>query len=126
MIRLSMHVDMLDKKQIANIKAKLASEEAGFPLVFQALGDPCRFKIFKVLMRYHDICVTDIANICDITLSAASQQLRTLERLGLVQKMRMGQTVCYEINVENPITKQLFKLLFAKGGPSPGVKGPKK
>lgn len=101
---------MLKKKQIANIKAELSSEEAAFPLAFQALGDPCRFKIFKVLMQYHDICVTDIANIFGITLSATSQQLRVLERLGLVQKMRMGQMVCYEINVGNPIAKQLFKL----------------
>lgn len=102
---------MLNKKQTADIKARLASEEAAFPLAFQALGDPCRFKIFKVLMQHHDICVTDIANIFGITLSAASQQLRVLERLGLVQKMRMGQMVCYEINVENPIAKQLSKLL---------------
>lgn len=102
---------MLNKKQIANIKVGLASEEAAFPLAFQALGDPCRFKIFKALMQYHDICVTDIANIFGITLSAASQQLRVLERLGLVQKMRMGQMVCYEINVENPIVKQLLKII---------------
>lgn len=102
---------MLNKKQTADIKAELASEEAAFPLAFQALGDPCRFKIFKVLMRNHDICVTDIANIFGITLSAASQQLRVLERLGLVQKTRMGQMVCYEINTENLITKQLIKLL---------------
>jgi len=102
---------MLNKKQIVNVKAELATEEAAFPLAFQALGDPCRFKVFKVLMQYHDICVTDIANIFGITVSAASQQLRVLERLGLVLKMRMGQMVCYEINVENHIAKQLFKLL---------------
>lgn len=102
---------MLNKKQTTDIKAGLASEEAAFPLAFRALGDPCRFKIFKVLMQHHDICVTDIASIFGITLSAASQQLRVLERLGLVQKMRMGQMVCYEINAENPIAKQLSKLL---------------
>lgn len=117
---------MLNKRQVANIKAKLASEEEALPLAFQALSDPCRFKIFKVLMCHHDICVTDIANICDITLSAASQQLRTLERLGLVKKMRMGQTVCYEINDKNLITKQLFKLLSAKCESASGEKGSKK
>lgn len=102
---------MLNKKQIANIKAGLDSEGSAFPLAFQALGDPCRFKVFKVLMQCHDICVTDIANIFGVTLSAASQQLRVLERLGLVQKMRMGQMVCYEINHENAIAKQLVKLI---------------
>lgn len=102
---------MLNKKQIANIKAELDSDGSAFPLAFQALGDPCRFKVFKVLMQYNDICVTDIANIFGITLSAASQQLRVLERLGLALKIRMGQMVCYEINNENSIAKQLIKLL---------------
>jgi len=61
-------------------------------------------------MEHHDICVTDVANVFGITVSAASQQLRVLERLGLVLKMRMGQMVCYEINYENQISKQLVKL----------------
>lgn len=102
---------MLSKEQIAEIKAGLGADNTGLPLVFQALGDPGRFKIFKVLMQYHDICVTDIANIFGITVSAASQQLRVLERLGLILKIRMKQMVCYEINNANPIVKKLLKLL---------------
>lgn len=101
---------MLNKKQIANIKSKLETETVNFPLVFGALGDTGRFNIFKLLMDYHDICVTDIANVFDITVSAASQQLRVLERIGLVIKIRMGQMVCYEINRENTIARQLVKL----------------
>lgn len=107
---------MLNKKQIVGIKAELEIEEIFFPLAFQALGDPCRFKVFKVLIRYHDICVTDIANIFGITISAASQQLRVLERLGLVKKIRMGQMVCYEINSVNPIVKKIFKLFSVSSG----------
>jgi len=102
---------MLTKKQTAEIKSNLGTESTGFPLVFQALGDSGRFNIFRMLMDNHDICVTDVANVFDITVSAASQQLRVLERLGLVLKMRMGQMVCYEIKHENPIAKQLVKLL---------------
>lgn len=102
---------MLNKKQAVKIKANLDADDAAYPLAFQALGDPCRFKIFKALMQYHNICVTDIANILGITVSAASQQLRVLERLGLAQKIRMGQMVCYEINNKDPVAKNLSKLL---------------
>lgn len=102
---------MLTKKQIADIKSDFRATAMSFPLVFQALGDPGRFNIFRLLMDYHDICVTDVANIFDITVSAASQQLRVLERLGLAVKIRMGQMVCYEINQKNPIARQLVKLL---------------
>lgn len=89
----------------------LDEDGQGFPLAFQALGDPGRFHIFRILIQHHDICVTDIANIFGITVSAASQQLRILERLGLILRVRMGQMVCYEINNENSIAKQLIKLL---------------
>lgn len=104
---------MLTKKQISNIKSDFfgATTSSDFPLVFQALGDSGRFNIFRLLIDYHDICVTDVANIFGITVSAASQQLRVLERLGLVVRMRMGQKVCYDINQKNPITKQLVNLL---------------
>jgi ArsR family transcriptional regulator len=102
---------MLTKKQITDIKSDFEAAATSFPLVFQALGDSGRFNIFRLLIDHHDVCVTDVANVFDITVSAASQQLRVLERLGLVVKMRMGQMVCYEINQENPIAKQLVKLL---------------
>ena len=101
---------MLNKKQIADVKSELGSETIGFHLAFQALGDPGRFNIFRLLINYRDICVTDIANVFGITVSAASQQLRVLERIGLALKVRMGQIVCYEINQKNPIAKQLVKL----------------
>lgn len=101
---------MLTHKQILDIRTRLNAEDLVFPLMFQALGDTGRFKIFTVLARYHNICVTDIANILNISVSAASQQLRILERLGLVLKVRMGQMVCYEIKDKNPVVKQLLKL----------------
>ena len=102
---------MLTKKQIDDIKSSLGSNTSGWPLVFQALGDAGRFNIFRLLLAYHDICVTDVAKVFAVTVSAASQQLRVLERLGMVIKIRMGQMVCYEINHANAITKQLVKLL---------------
>lgn len=102
---------MLTKKQVVDIKSGIGKDATGFPLVFQALGDSGRFSIFRLLMDHHDICVTDVANVLDMSVSAASQQLRVLERLGLVIKMRMGQMVCYEINHENARAKQLVKLI---------------
>ncbi|MBI3046668.1 MAG: winged helix-turn-helix transcriptional regulator [Candidatus Harrisonbacteria bacterium] len=102
---------MLNKKQITNIKTSLDIDSTGLPLVFQALGDPGRFNIFRMLIDKHDVCVTDVANVFGITVSAASQQLRILERLSLVLKVRMGQMVCYELNKENSVVKKLIQFL---------------
>lgn len=102
---------MLTQQQITKIKSELSGDRAGFILVFKALGDISRFNVFKLLMKHHDICVTDVANVFNITVSAASQQLRVLERLGLIIKIKMGQMVCYEINLQNLAVKQLVKLI---------------
>lgn len=102
---------MLTNEEIADIKSGMNSDKTGLPLALRALGDAGRFNIFRLLMAYHNICVTDIAKVLDVTVSAASQQLRVLERLGLVIKIRMGQMVCYEINRESVMAKQLVKLI---------------
>lgn len=102
---------MLTKEQLTKIKKGLSNEKNRMPAVLNALGDPGRFRIFRLLMEHHDICVTDVANIFDITVSAASQQLRILEMLELVEKMKMGQMVCYELKKNNLIVKQLIKFI---------------
>jgi DNA-binding transcriptional ArsR family regulator len=79
--------------------------------VLGALGDPGRFRIFTLLMVRNDICVTDVAKIFRITVSAACQQLRVLELSGLVKKTRMGQMVCYEVKREHPTVKRFIQFL---------------
>lgn len=101
---------MLTKDQINTIKKQVSEDDERMPIILGALGDPGRFRIFKILMEHHDICVTDVASILDITVSAASQQLRVLERIGLVRKERMGQMICYEIKSDDPVVKSLCKL----------------
>lgn len=102
---------MLTKEQIHKIKKEMAGEKARLPVIFSALDDPGRFLIFKLLMEHHDICVTDVAKVFDITVSAASQQLRILEMLELVEKTRMGKMVCYELKKDNPLVRHLTQFL---------------
>ncbi len=102
---------MLTKEQVNKIKKELSSDMDRIPLILGALGDPGRFRIFKLLSEHHDICVTDVANIFDITVSAASQQLRVLEMLELVEKTRMGQMVCYELKKDNSSVKRLMQFI---------------
>lgn len=102
---------MLTKTQIKKIKVGAAiNGNDQFSLIFEALGDPGRLKIFRLLATHNDICVTDVAKILGITTSAASQQLRIIERVGLVQKIRTGRMVCYKIK-QDPVTRYIIQLL---------------
>jgi ArsR family transcriptional regulator, lead/cadmium/zinc/bismuth-responsive transcriptional repressor len=98
---------MLKKEQIRAIQKSISAENDQMPLLLNALGDPGRYRIFKILIKHHDICVTEISTILGITVSAASQQLRILERIGLIRKNRMGQMICYELRNDNPFVQLL-------------------
>ena len=99
---------MLTNKQIKKIKVK--KSDGQLPLIFEALGDQGRFNTFKLLTERRGLCVTEIARVFNITTSAASQQLKILERAGLVQRMRMGLMIWYQINSKALRTKQLIQL----------------
>ena len=105
---------MLSEVQIVKIKKTVDKKDTRLPMVFSALSDPCRFRMFKFLMKYHDVCVTDIANVFEISVPAASQQLRILEITGLIRKERMGQMICYTIKDDDQVVKSLIKLFKEK------------
>ncbi len=100
---------MLTKTKVKEIQRTITEEDGRLPMVFSALSDPGRFRIFGLLTKQKDICVTDVASIFGISVPAASQQLRVLEMCGLVRKERMGQMICYEIKRDDPLVKSLMK-----------------
>ncbi len=81
---------MLNKTQVEKIKKEAAGEDKMLSLVFNALSDPGRLQIFKILLEHKDICVSDIANILNVSVPAASRQLTILELSGLIEKIRKG------------------------------------
>jgi DNA-binding transcriptional ArsR family regulator len=73
----------------------------------QLLGDPTRFKIFKLLSSDEELCVSEIANRLDISPSAVSQHFRNFEMIGLVSKDRKGQKICYSLSHSDPLVREL-------------------
>ncbi len=102
---------MLTKEQIRKIRDDLASEDGRLQLVFSVLGDSNRFRIVKLLFEHKELCVTDLANILQISMPAVSQHLRILELSDVVDKERMGQMICYMLKRGNPAVEAVVKLL---------------
>ncbi len=57
-------------------------------------SDPTRLSILFLLSKNKGLCVTDLANILDVSVSAISHQLKILEDCGFVQGLKTGKTVC--------------------------------
>jgi predicted transcriptional regulator len=73
-----------------------------------ALGDMTRYRIFKLLLHNNGLCVSEIAELLHISTSAVSQHFRTFELVGLVDKNRFGQKICYSLRVSDPLVKYLI------------------
>lgn len=90
-----------------NKSIELTNAEEQLVYAMQLLGDKTRFKIFKLLMRNQEMCVTQIAAELGISVSAVSQHFRSFELIGLVGKERMGQKICYMLKNENMLVQEL-------------------
>ena len=80
-------------------------------IVIKILCNPNRFAIVSLLSgSKKDFCVSEIADAVGISQSLTSHQLSYLEARGVVQSMRMGQTMCYMLST-TPITKKVIGVI---------------
>ena len=66
----------------------------------KVIGDDTRLRILASL-RGRELCVSDIANVVDMSKSAVSHQLRVLSTAGLVKGRRKGKNVYYSLDDEH-------------------------
>lgn len=76
----------------------------------QAAGDPVRIRIICILFQEKQHCVSDLADMMQMSMSAISHHLQILKEAGLLTASRDGQMICYSIT-KQPFTDQLKKLL---------------
>jgi ArsR family transcriptional regulator, lead/cadmium/zinc/bismuth-responsive transcriptional repressor len=72
----------------------------GLSEIFKMLGDITRLKICLALSR-HELCVSDIAKVLDLTESAVSHQLRIMKAMRLVTYRREGKMTYYMLDDEH-------------------------
>lgn len=80
-------------------------------IIFNALGDPNRCKIFRALVSQgkEGLCVSDIAKLLKISPSATSQHLKILVITGLLVRKKLGQRVNYYASEEDPLVKLIIR-----------------
>lgn len=67
---------------------------------YKIMGDSTRLKILMSLEN-DKLCVTDLACILNMSLSAISHQLKVLRDAKLVKNTKIGKTVYYELDDEH-------------------------
>lgn len=87
---------------IKKVREELPDEELLYDLaeLFKVFGDSTRIKILFLLFE-SEMCVCDIAQLLNMTVSAISHQLRVLKQSQLVRFRRDGKTVYYSLADEH-------------------------
>jgi ArsR family transcriptional regulator, lead/cadmium/zinc/bismuth-responsive transcriptional repressor len=102
---------MLEAKELQKVQKSFIDAKDRLSFVFEALGDPTRLKIFRLLSQEKGLCVTDVAKVCAMSVPAASYQLKILEMVGLIRRERMGKMICYELKKQDPMVKSMMKII---------------
>lgn len=67
---------------------------------YKVMGDGTRLKLL-ITMETGEFCVSDLANIVNMTRSAVSHQLKALKNAKLVKSRKEGKTVYYSLDDEH-------------------------
>jgi len=98
-------------KLLKDRSLKLNKREERLVSTMQLLGDQNRFKIFKLLLSGREMCVSEIAEALNVSVPAVSQYFRIFELVGLVDKQRYGQKVCYMLKTEDKLVEELIQIV---------------
>lgn len=98
------HQELVTKAKIAMQSEERLSSLAEF---FKTFGDSTRVRIVSALMA-GELCVCDIAECLEMTVSAVSHQLRVLRNTKIVRTRREGKQIFYSIDDEH--VEILFKI----------------
>jgi DNA-binding transcriptional ArsR family regulator len=92
-------VRQVDLEKVRQGRANLLDAEVyeRTAMLFRALGDASRAKIVLSLLQ-QELCVCDLAAVCELSESAASQHLRVLKSLHIVRLRRSGRMSYYSVD----------------------------
>jgi ArsR family transcriptional regulator, lead/cadmium/zinc/bismuth-responsive transcriptional repressor len=95
----------VDLLRVAAGRAQLISAETANDLAetFTALADPTRARLISAL-KGAELCVGELADLLQMTVSAISHQLNLLRHLRIVRSRREGRFIYYALDDEHIAT----------------------
>lgn len=106
-----------DTDRIERCRGQLTQVEPALQSLASVLalaGNEVRLKILLLLAQEQQLCVCDIADVLQMTVSAVSQHLRKLKDGGVLHAHKVGQTVFYALSPPHlPILQPLLAGLAA-------------
>lgn len=98
-------------KLVQDVKNKMpdVSEILDLSDFFKVLGDSTRLQLLMALQQ-NELCVSDLANVLNMTKSAVSHQLKALRMSKLVKQKKGGRCVYYSLDDDH--VSAILKISF--------------
>ena len=100
---------MLNAVEIKKLQSLLTRDDERLPIIFNALSDARRCKIFRSFLTSERLCVSDISRIFKMSMSLASQHLKILEITKLLIREKEGRTVYFRANADDDLVRTIIK-----------------
>lgn len=102
-------------KHLTIIRAEIANDNAVLACAKRhgTIGDPSAMRICYLFRHYPELSVSQIAKLVNISVSAASRQLKKLKAADILFSTKSAQTVFYTMR-DNDFTKSLLTELESK------------
>ena len=93
---------LIDEEAVIQCRKAMLKEKDydDMSLIFDMFGDSTRLKIMSALFT-HELCVSDLAALLEMSTSAVSHQLASLKKTKLVTTRKVGKNVIYSMADEH-------------------------
>ena len=100
---------MLTPREKSTLKKYINESDSRLHIIFDALGEQNRCNMFRLFIQNDNLNVGEIADLLGITLPLASQHLKILEQLDVIERNKIGREVFYKVNQADPVIMSIIK-----------------
>lgn len=113
---------MLTPIEKTALKKYIDQSDGRLHTIFDALGEQNRCNMFRLFIKNTNLNVGEVAELLGITVPLASQHLKVLESLSVVERTKIGREVFYRINENDAVVQSIVKSVLEVKSKAPKPK----
>jgi DNA-binding transcriptional ArsR family regulator len=99
---------MLTPQEKKTLQKYISDSDSRLHVIFDALGEQNRCNMFRLFVTNKKLNVGEIAELLNITVPLASQHLKILENLAVLERTKIGREVFYRVNEQDPVVRSII------------------
>lgn len=103
---------MLTVREKTALQKYISDSDDRLHVIFDALGEQNRCNMFRLFIKNTNLNVGEVADLLGITVPLASQHLKMLESLDVLERRKIGREVFYKINDQDSVVRSIIRSIL--------------